>query len=347
MTICILFLEDSDSEIRSIKKALDECREDCGINIEATIVSTLNDARKHLQDRRTHIDVAVLDQKVLDGDDAGKVLADLLSEEQIRTPIIINSAFSFVSDNPLVIKVIQRASMRYSEIIAYIVDFVNTGITRVLGEKGILNSSLKQIFEKSILPLRNSLHADESWTLQDRERAVLRLVVNHLMMQIDSDDKPWLYAETVLHPVGPQLKHGSLIKERGTSEICIVMSPSCDLASHGGSIKTDYISIASIELFSKLSRRIDDLKKKGNQSLIERAKSNNCALYHHFLPPLHGIFEGGLINFRRIRSVKVKELSQNFDVPFAQVSPQLMKDVQSRFASYFGRQGQPVLLHHD
>ena len=53
------------------------------------------------------------------------------------------------------------------------------------------------------------------------------------------------------------------------------------------------------------------------------------------------LFEGGIINFRKVNTYKPKDFDSKFDKPLVQISMAFTKDIVSRFSSYYSRQGQP------
>lgn len=61
----------------------------------------------------------------------------------------------------------------------------------------------------------------------------------------------------------------------------------------------------------------------------------------HFIPPLEGWYDMGLINFNNIKTVPVMDLLAADKV--ATINPAYMKDIQARFGQYFSKQGQPEI----
>ncbi|MEM8452862.1 response regulator, partial [Morganella morganii] len=67
---------------------------------------------------------------------------------------------------------------------------------------------------------------------------------------------------------------------------------------------------------------------------------NNKTGYYHWLPKVD-FFPGGTINFRRVSTYSECELDTDFHKSNLQISPSFIKDIVSRFSSYYARQGQP------
>ena len=100
-------------------------------------------------------------------------------------------------------------------------------------------------------------------------------------------------------------------------------------------MKTDRILLVSIE-------SAKDVEKDRNSGDLKKLRSNNFSGYYHFLPN-SGVFGGGYINFRRLISVSKSELDENYHMESIQISHPFIKDIISRFSSYYARQGQPEI----
>ncbi|WP_128297455.1 hypothetical protein [Aeromonas caviae] len=83
---------------------------------------------------------------------------------------------------------------------------------------------------------------------------------------------------------------------------------------------------------------------KSNKNELDKIYKNNKSGYYHWLPAVV-FFNGGVINFRMITTHSEAELSSQYDKPLIQISPAFVKDIVSRFSSYYARQGQPDIDH--
>jgi len=98
-------------------------------------------------------------------------------------------------------------------------------------------------------------------------------------------------------------------------------------------------------------RRItdEDEKAKMKEDILQRLSRNSHALYYHWLAPVkfklsdHESldFDGGFLNFRKVEALSMKKFKAKFGDPLLQISPFFIKDIVSRFSSYYARQGQP------
>jgi hypothetical protein len=93
---------------------------------------------------------------------------------------------------------------------------------------------------------------------------------------------------------------------------------------------------------------IDAFEQYNEKGKIDKRLSNSLELYLHCLPKTNR-FAGGLLNFRKISTISIDGYTENYDKPDIQISPSFVKDIISRFSSYYARQGQPdidkELLH--
>lgn len=98
-------------------------------------------------------------------------------------------------------------------------------------------------------------------------------------------------------------------------------------------------------------QKITDEKKKEEKKndILQKFSRNNHTFYYHWLPPVkfnipeggHLDFEGGFLNFRKLEALPLKKFRARFKDPLIQISPFFVKDIVSRFSSYYARQGQP------
>jgi len=132
----------------------------------------------------------------------------------------------------------------------------------------------------------------------------------------------------------------------------VVLSPTCDLVvRNDGQMKTDRILLVGIDIEEKVYghalKRIDQKdemtaedKKGEKEAFLNAAFTNRHTLYHHWLPRT-SFFLGGFVNFRKLSALSKKGCGKQFEEPHIQISPHFVKDILSRFSSYYARQGQP------
>jgi hypothetical protein len=168
--------------------------------------------------------------------------------------------------------------------------------------------------------------------------------LNHLMQLLDDDEEECFPEEVYIHPpLQDGLRTGSIVKRKEDKKLSVVLTPACDLViRESGQVKTDKILLVEIDEETKVYGHILDkmATKEEKEKTLQTILNNRHSLYHHWLPTTT-FFPGGFINFRKLSTLSKKDCLKQYDAPDIQVSPHFVKDILSRFSSYYARQGQP------
>ena len=109
-------------------------------------------------------------------------------------------------------------------------------------------------------------------------------------------------------------------------------------------------------VLNHLKRITDDEKRKEmREDILQRLSRNNYTFHYHWLPPVNFKisdnesldFDGGFLNFRKLEALSMRKFRAKFKDPLIQISPFFVKDIVSRFSSYYARQGQPEIDKQD
>jgi hypothetical protein len=234
------------------------------------------------------------------------------------------------------------------EIFGHLLKVHETGITRILGGRGQIEQRLGEIFWRHLACDFDSWDAGT----RDSERTLLRYTVAHLAEYLDipnGENRFYHEAEFYIRP--PIRKHiatGDIVEHGGVRYI--VLSPACDVAVRDEDdkgnpiINADRVVLAPLirvarEYFlrSGIIAEVDnaDRRKKILEDLIKGQREK-----YAFLPGYGDIYPA-VVDLQNIHSWT---LDQFLDANrIATVSGIFLKDIQSRFSSYYGRQGQPDL----
>lgn len=201
---------------------------------------------------------------------------------------------------------------------------------------------MNEVFWRNIIPQINTWkeHAKDG---VETEQAILRYTLTHLQDLLDARSDTYIPEEMYLAPpVSEGVKTGSIVCSKNDGKDYIVLSPACDLVMRSnGQFKTDKIVICGIEKFSIVRDTvIATIKGNKRKEKLKEILKNNYANYYHWLPKTK-YYNGGFVNFRWLSSFDPKKFKELFEEPKVQVSPSFIKDVISRFSSYYARQGQP------
>ncbi len=342
----LLIIEDDDRDIQICKSTITRYMKEKKRNIN---VEYCKDKESALSMISNKFDGTIIDLKLDDTDDY--VGNDLVSEirKRYRIPIsILTGTPGQYDGKDDFIKAYKKGETGYGDILDVFYEIYDTGLTKILGGRGLIEDHMTDIFWSNILPQL------EKWKQyctcgKDTQSALLRVTLNHLMDVLDEDAESYFPEEMYINPpLAKRYKTGSIVKKKESEGKYVILSPACDMAIRNDKPKTDRVLLCCIESFVKGKSLI----KKANRGEVEiRSKAidqidriikNNCALYYHFLPQtMH--FEGGVVNFRKIETYSIKEFHSLFSEIKVQLTSPFIKDVIARFSSYYARQGQPDL----
>ena len=274
----------------------------------------------------------------------------------------------------------KKADITYGQLIYKFWDIYKTGLTKIMGGKGQIEQSLSQIFIKHLLPeisTKPTASEKSNWVSytekdsDDTEKALLRHTLNHLIHELYKSSENCYPDEMYIHLPNLELDQvkvdtGCILKNKDNNKFYIVLSPACDLAEReGGECNTDRALLVEIQMLEdilsddyfisnchggkKLKKRYlksnpefpkEYLLKQQDNDLIKYQR-NTKNLYYCWLPKTSCFNNGAVINFRRVSTYSQEELNESFNSPVIQVSSPFLKDIISRFSSYYARQGQP------
>lgn len=351
--IKILFVEDNASPIQIFKAELaDFNNENSDFSINSTIVETYEEA---IQTIDKSFDAIIMDLALGHNPDAGNQIVIEMEQKGLRIPILfVSGNHSNVTKHPLIINIRARDQGDYEEDFKNIINVYKTGLTNILGGRGEIEKKLSEIFTETVLPELDIWKQYATVQTEERhtEKALLRLVVNHLNHLLEEDEIPSYPEEFFIYPIKDNiLRTGTILKSKSTNDYFISLSPACDLAQRNGVCKTDRLLIAEIEpidqikatVYDQFSQQTSGPKKDQNITKeLRKYFSNNYSNYYHSLPKIKN-FAGGFINFRKAQSLTQEKLDSDYEVVNIQVAAPFIKDILSRFSSYYARQGQPVI----
>jgi CheY-like chemotaxis protein len=259
----ILFVEDSQEDIKACMSTLNRYRKEKQRAIDIIQVSKYSEARDQLDNS---FDGAIVDLR-LDADEEGNdVIKEIRSRYRIPVVVMTGTPQDALSGIPY-LGVFTKGETGYDELFDIFCATYDTGITKILGGQGYLEQTMDKVFWNSILP-----HLGE-WKKykekeKDTEKALLRFVVSHITEIIDDDVERYFIQEMYIFPVISNApKTGSIVKSKVTNQFHIILSPACDLASHDGSFKTDRILLCNIHSADQILT--DAVQKQKDVMILE------------------------------------------------------------------------------
>lgn len=333
----LLLVEDDTTLAQEYQEVLDEYVNEHNIEIEMRCEITLDDAKRSLDGS---IDAAIVDLNLGGGTtDGGEVIDEL--KEHFRVPVaVLTGTPDDADDVPPVVGVYTKGEHGFDDVLDRLWGIYKIGLTKIMGGRGQLEERLNQVFLKNLLP---TIDVWMGYGEQDRkrtEKALLRYALGHLMADLEGDETPCYPEEVYLTPpLKDCLQTGSLVQHREQQSLHVVMTPACDLViRQNGKPKTDVVVVAEVVPEAALFERLG-----ANASQRNRLRQNNDANCFHWLPGCHAL-EGGFVDFRRLEAVAWDEFDKEFGWLEARVAPSFVKDIVSRFSTFYARQGQPAIV---
>ena len=328
----ILLVEDASDQQDIFKSSVEIFNIKNNLNVQYEIAENISDAFNKIDGS---YDGAIIDLKLKNDEDGGNEIVRQLGDSFIRIPVVFVTGFvDLVSDHPSVIKTRSRDEETYESDLQLLQKIQETGLTRIMGGRGLIEQRLSEVFLKNLLP---QIETWVSYGAEDparTEKALLRYTLNHLLQLLEEDEEDCFPEEVYLYPsVLDRITTGSMVKT--DDQWFVVLSPACDLVPRGenGVLNTDCILLVEIESIEQVLR---GSKSKGKV----RELCTNRRTYYHWLPQTD-FFEGGILNFRKLTTLAKNDFDEKFGKPTIQISPTFVKDIVSRFSAYYARQGQP------
>lgn len=341
--------------------------------------TNIENASKALEN--SYFDGAIIDMKLADSGNEGNQALDVIRKHLKRIPVAIYTGTPDVADVTDIpsIGLFKKADITYGQLIYKFWDIYKTGLTKIMGGKGQIEQSLSQIFIKYLLPKISpepTVSEKSNWVSyaeedpDNTEKALLRYTLNHLIHELYKSSENCYPDEMYIHLPNLELDQvkvdtGCILKNKDNNKFYIVLSPACDLAEReGGECNTDRALLVEIQMLedilcddyfisnchggkklkkrqrSNLESQGEYLSKQQDKDLIKYQR-NTKNLYYCWLPKTSCFNNGAVINFRRVSTYSQEELDNSFNSPVIQVASPFLKDIISRFSSYYARQGQP------
>lgn len=353
--IRLVIVEDNEEELQVCADSVKRYERQFQRSVEVVACKSVDEAKDCVDNS---FDGAIIDLKLdVRGDEGGLVVEYI--KNNLRIPVVIFTGTPQNADSEGgLMRIFKKGETSYEDIFNLFFEIYATGVTKVLGGRGVIEQGMNKVFWKSLVPIL------ESWQKhvvagKETEAAVLRFVINHLLELLE-EAEGCFPEEMYLTPFEHDLiKTGQIVKTKEKDEYSVVLSPACDLVVHNNQMKTDRILLCSIETSSSLvvdARKTlrktlpDDasedvkashqLKQQKANDTLNRLVRNAHSSYYHYLPRTTR-FLGGLINFRRVQTCTKKDFLKQFDSISVQIAMTFTKDIVARFSSYYARQGQP------
>ncbi len=346
--IKLLIVEDAESDLKVCEDSAETYRQkklDEGLDVRFSLTKCRT-VKEALEKADGSFDGAVIDLKLSGDNNEGKDVF-LKIKGSFRIPVIILTGTPDSigeEEKPDFVSVLKKGEADFQrDILDVFFEIYNTGLTRIMGGRGRIEKTLNEVFLGNLLPMLEKWREYGNTDPERTEKALLRYTLNHLIQHLDDGEDSCFPEEVYIYPPRrDDLKTGSIVKKEGGENFYTILNPVCDLILRSNGCKTDHILLAEIEKEGPIiDATLKDIKrKKKKKQKLNDIFNNKQELYRHWLPPTP-FFKGGFINFRKISVCTKDTFEKDYNQPFIQVSPHFVKDILSRFSSYYARQGQP------
>ena len=354
----LLIVDDAKTDLescRSTKERWNRTHTGESVISELVEIKTYSDARQYFKSHDAcAIDGVILDLKLAEQADAGQLLIDDLNAMHRRMPIVVFTATQDPLSFQYLLGAFKKGAKPYDAAFERFETAQKVGLTKILGCDGVIDQQLKEIFDKAIVPRLDSWkeYVDTAGS-ENVERALSRSVVMHLHEAMDEDEAyaPDEFYVTLSSAKADGVVSGGIFTTRdaeGGVKHYVVMSPACDLVIRAnGKPKSDTVLLARLEDFDPAYAKACEgmTKTDAKKKQMTKLERNEHTGYYHYFPTAVGLSRM-LLNFRELTTVPYASMGTSYSTTGYCVSPYFFRDVQSRFAAYYGRQGQPEISSH-
>lgn len=346
----LLILDDEDVNINNYKKDIELFNlTNNDYNFTIYDSKTIEQAKVILQSE--DINYAIVDLNLHCSEqgtgNSGNDLINLIkSKYHIPTVIIsgfLNDLYEGISEN-IFMQTIERDKANTPDVLKQFCTLDKCGIPDVFSQDGKLNTIIKEAFWTQIANGFDLVNSESDIDSDVLLRFISNYIKESLSYDSNGEDIPYHPFEFyIIPPINDKINSGSILKFEGKN--FVVLTPACDIANS----KTNNIQIVEIKSYKEISdinKCIKEVELKPEnfkkiEKRLSKILSNNHSLKYHFLPP-HKNFNGGVINFQTVKSIPKTEIQEQATI-IGNITSDFLKDITSRFATYYSRQGQPTL----
>ena len=252
----LLIVEDVEQELESFRDDLQDYTHEKKRDIDLVECKTLEEALNTLDNS---FDGAIIDLKLANHrSNEGNQVVEKIRESFFRIPIAIFTGNPGdwnhnLNEKTMLIDVFTKGETGHYELLDRFWEIYNTGLTRIMGGRGLIEQRLSEVFFKNLqlqIPAWISYGAENS---ERTEKALLRYTLNHLFQLLEEDEERCFPEEFYLSPPATdKITTGSIV--HADDQWFVVMSPACDLVLRGvnGVLNTDRILLVEIESVDKI-----------------------------------------------------------------------------------------------
>lgn len=348
--INILVVEDNDTAFNNYDDWVEGDFNEQNKSIVLSRAKTAKEAIELLNSQEFHGGIIDLNlyQEATNQASGNQVIKEVV--EKYRIPVVVASGNTGNLDHNLspkdsaFFKVFTRDDDT-STIFAPIINVFETGVFNVIGVKGEVEEGLQKVFWEHLA------HDVDDWFewKEDSEKSILRYTLNHLKAYLEKGIHSFHGAEFYIKPpIVDHISSGDMVLDKALAKRYLLLSPACDVTVREEKDGAPQINANTLILCEVVevtpecfleSGLIKKINKGSFKDVLKRAVQGTDSRMV-YLPQYKNI-DAGIADFRNISTVKLDEFIKYERL--ATVSESFFKNIQSSFASYYARQGQPDL----
>jgi len=353
----LLIVEDNEKQIKLYQDAIDEFNIESDTKIDTKFSCNLEEGLEQI--RNNSFDAAIIDLRLGSGDMQGKgkkIIRKIRTD--LRFPVFVLTGYPADLDEDLkqenvFYKVYRQTEKDTIEVLHEISGIYNTGITNILGRKGIIDKTLQNVFweyfSENLEYWKNEIK-DENKIEKVLSRHVLAHISESLKLTEEGAFEKCHPAEVyIMPPIKKDVFTGDILKNKDSQEFALVLTPACDMElrkrKNGEKWVTyrnaDKIMLAKLIEFNQIAEVSAYIETKSNtkKKEVERYVKNTKKERYYYLPSFGSRIPGFLIDFQDINRINADEIKIYNRV--ASVDEPFLKDIIAKFTAYYARQGSP------
>ncbi len=356
-TLKLIIIEDNKNQIKLYEDAIEEFNKNSGIKIKSETSKNLKEGLKQI--RTNDFDAAIIDLR-LGSDDMESRGKQIIREikRNLRFPVFVLTAFPGDLDEDLkkknvFYKVYEQTKKDTTEVLEEMTDIYKTGITKIMGRRGIIEETLQKVFWESVAK------SMEYWRKEvenkDKiEKVLSRHILAHLAESLKLTEEGAFEkchpAEVyIIPPVKKDFFTGDILKNKTSEEYFLILTPACDMelrqkrdgenwVSYRNADKVILAKLIKFNQVQEVKAYIENQSNKKKKEVKEYIKNTKKGRYH-YLPSFGSRIPGFLIDFQDINQINPQGLDTYNRV--ASINEPFLKNIIARFTSYYARQGSP------
>lgn len=346
----LLIVENEPEQVQLYLDVIESYNKTSDVQIEPKPFFNIEDAKEAL--KNDYYDAAVIDLKLTENTSElqGMEIVNSIIDK-LRFPVFIVSGSIGQIDTPE--SALFKKRLRdgdFKDILKEILKIYNTGITKILNNKGTIEEYLNNIFWNHLSNSMENWIEDVSRSPEEKQKSLLRYTLMHMQEYIDEDIEKYHPSEFyITEPIKQNIFTGDLVSFKNGDRF-IVLTPSCDIVLRkDGTRNTKLILFCKIKDLKDEVKNFDKLKVDTGEANDDKKRlfrfiQNSSTQNFHFIPRSNSL-QAGLIDFQdkmTIAESEVNLLIERGEIKrYATVSMPFLKDVISRYSNYYSRQGSP------